>query len=271
MAHDGGRIRGHGCIGPAGSGDAAGARMIPGESIRHTWRCSGSLAPKRFTRKTRQPLLDFLLFSLTVFLLLLASTPDVRAAEVTLAWDPNPEPSVQGYRVYYGKASGFYTGVVDVGNQTDCIITGLEAGTTYYFACTAYSASGDESNFSGEIVYTTQGGSSGSSSGSNTVAANCFIATAAWGSGFAPEVATLREFRDRCLLTNRPGRAFVEWYYRVSPAVAAVVAEHESLRAAVRWGLTPVVYGVKYPAAALVLALLIPVAVVAKRKRASKR
>ena len=171
----------------------------------------------------------------------------MRAAEVTLAWDPNPEPAVEGYRVYYGKASGFYTNVIDVGNRTDCVIPGLDAGTTYFLACTAYSATGDESDFSGEIVYATDGGSSGSSG------SRCFIATAAFGSGLAPEVLTLREFRDRYLLTNGPGQAFVDWYYRVSPNAAAFIAQHESLKTAVRWGLAPVVCSIKYP-------LLLPVA-----------
>ena len=134
------------------------------ESNQRTWRYSGSLVNNSSTGKTtRQPRLHFFLFVLLVFSLIFASTPEVRAAEVTLAWDPNPEPSVQGYRVYYGKASGFYTNVIDVGNRTDRVIPGLEAGTTYYLACTAYSATGDESNFSGEIVYATDGGSSGSS------------------------------------------------------------------------------------------------------------
>ena len=194
----------------------------------------------------------------------------MRAAEVTLAWDPNPEPSVQGYRVYFGKASGFYTNVLDVGNRTDCVIPGLDAGTTYFFACTAYSATGDESNFSGEIVYATDGGSSGSSDSSDSrVTAKCFIATAAYGSGLAPEVLTLREFRDRYLLTNGPGQAFVEWYYRVSPPAAAFIAEHESLKTAVRWGLTPVVCAVKYPSATLAMILLIPAAVIVRKRAKS--
>jgi hypothetical protein len=224
------------------------------------------LTTRRFTQKTSRHTLFHLFFSvLIVFSLLYASTPEVYAAEVTLAWDPNPEPAVEGYRVYYGKASGFYTNVVDVGNRTDCVIPGLEAGTTYFFACTAYSATGDESNFSGEIVYTTGASSSGSGG-----SASCFIATAAWGSWLAPEVVTLREFRDRCLLTNAAGQALVDWYYRVSPPAAAFIAEHESLRTAARWGLTPVVYAVKHPAAALVVIALIPaVVVVRKRSRRS--
>lgn len=264
MAFFGGWTRRRGCIGLKCRDVLNGACMCPGEISRLAWRYPGPLKTGRFTRTTRHSRL--FLFFLLAFLFLIPLTPELRAAEVTLAWDPNPEPSVQGYRVYYGISSGFYTGVVDVGNRTDCVITGLEPGTTYYFACTAYSATGDESNFSGEIVYSTQGGSAGSSSGSNTVVTKCFIATAAYGSGLAPEVVTLREFRDRWMLTNRPGRAFVEWYYRVSPAIAAVIAEHESLRAAVRWGLTPLILGVKYPMASIAMALLLPAAIIAVRR-----
>ena len=219
------------------------------------------------TRKTNRHILPCFFTSVLIVLsLLFATTPDVRAAEVTLAWDANPEPSIQGYRVYYGKASGSYTNVFDAGNRTDCVITGLDPGVTYFFACTAYGATGDESNFSGEIVYTSNTPNPPPNSSGNFVAVKCFIATAAFGSGLAPEVTVLRDFRDRYLLTNRPGQAFVDWYYAVSPPVAAYIAERESLRTVVRAGLTPVVYGVKYPAAALAVALLLPAIIVIRKK-----
>jgi hypothetical protein len=228
------------------------------------------LSTEWFIRKTTRHALPCILISvLIVFSFLPATTHDVCAAEVTLAWDANPEPSVQGYRVYYGKASGSYASVFDAGNRTDCVITGLDPGATYFFACTAYSATGDESDFSGEIVFVTESQPTNSSSSKNFIAAKCFIATAAYGSGFAPEVALLRDFRDRYLLTNRPGQAFVDWYYTVSPPVAAFIAGHESLKTAVRVGLTPVVYAVKYPAAALAVALLLPAIVVIRMR--SKR
>ena len=87
-------------------------------------------------------------------------------------------------------------------------------------------------------------GSAGGSSGSNS-ASGCFIATAAYGSYFEKHVQILRNFRDAYLMTNDLGRAFVGFYYRHSPAIADVIARHDSLRAAVRLGLAPVI-GVAY-------------------------
>jgi hypothetical protein len=89
------------------------------------------------------------------------------------------------------------------------------------------------------------GGSSSGGAGTETSSSGCFIATAAYGSYFEKHVQILRNFRDAYLLTNDWGRAFVGFYYRHSPAVADVIANHSGLRAAVRLGLMPVV-GVAY-------------------------
>jgi len=69
------------------------------------------------------------------------------------------------------------------------------------------------------------------------VGGGCFIATAAFGSYLEPHVKVLRDFRDRYLLTNSLGQAFVSFYYRHSPPIADVIREHASLRYATRFGV----------------------------------
>jgi hypothetical protein len=69
----------------------------------------------------------------------------------------------------------------------------------------------------------------------------CFIATAAFGSPLDPAVKLLREFRDKRLLTNGVGRAFVAAYYRWSPPAADFIARSGALRLLVCVLLFPVV------------------------------
>src|SRR5881397_2262341 len=73
------------------------------------------------------------------------------AAQVTLAWDPNTETDLAGYKLYYGTSSGSYPSSVDVGNLTSYTLSGLIEGRTYYFAATAYDLNVNESGFSNEV------------------------------------------------------------------------------------------------------------------------
>lgn len=73
----------------------------------------------------------------------------------------------------------------------------------------------------------------------------CFIATAAYGNVNHPNVSILRQFRDRWLLTNRAGEAFIIFYYENSPAIAEFIERHEFLKPIARVVLLPVV-GISY-------------------------
>jgi hypothetical protein len=100
---------------------------------------------------------------------------------------------------------------------------------------------------------------------------DCFIATAAWGSWMDPHVATLREFRDEVLMASAPGRAFVSFYYRHSPDIAAVIGRHEALRAVTRAALAPIVFAIERPAAAGGLILIGILSLVNLRRAAARK
>lgn len=75
-----------------------------------------------------------------------------------LNWDAGTDPKIAGYRVYYGTASRAYAQAkgsgLDAGNCNRFVVSNLERGRRYYFAVTAYDASGDESDFSNEASKT---------------------------------------------------------------------------------------------------------------------
>ncbi len=77
----------------------------------------------------------------------------LHSASVSVSWNSNTEPDLAGYQVYYGTQSMNYTNLVDVGNVTEYVVHGLEIGTTYYFAVTAYDENWNESDYSEEVVY----------------------------------------------------------------------------------------------------------------------
>ena len=81
-------------------------------------------------------------------------TVTVATANVTLAWNPNPESDFDGYRLHFGTAAGTYTVHVDVGNVTSYTVNGLQTGTQDFFAVTAYDLGGAESGVSNEVSAT---------------------------------------------------------------------------------------------------------------------
>ena len=71
----------------------------------------------------------------------------------------------------------------------------------------------------------------------------CLIATAAYGSEFAPQVQQLREIRDNQLMNTEAGSAFMssfnEAYYSFSPYIADMERESPVFKEIVKAGLTP--------------------------------
>jgi hypothetical protein len=97
-------------------------------------------------------------FRLLILLICLAACESAMAASVTLDWNASSSANVLGYNVYFGTSSGNYASKVDVGGSMSVTISNLVPGLTYYFAATAYDASGGESGFSSEISYSVPGG-----------------------------------------------------------------------------------------------------------------
>lgn len=98
---------------------------------------------------------QFILFHILIlFILSLILFQPALAAPIKLAWDPNTEPDLAGYKVYYGAASRVYGSSINVGNVTTYTVTGLIPGKTYFFAVTAYNTSNLESNYSNEVAGT---------------------------------------------------------------------------------------------------------------------
>jgi len=76
------------------------------------------------------------------------------AGSLSLAWDPNTEDDLAGYKVYIGTASQTFSQIIDVGHVTAFTVTDLLEGETYFSTVTAYDIFVNESNFSNEVSTT---------------------------------------------------------------------------------------------------------------------
>jgi len=221
-----------------------------------------------------------------------------RSASVIVSWAAVTD--ITDYRVYFGTVS-VDENQVDAGNVTSFTVTGLENGTEYLFAVSALeqpvyhfsitardsTQNGNESVFSSESTLAigplTEGALSNELTATPDVTTpypdlpdkGCFVATAAFGVDWTAEVQVLRDFRDRFLVSNQPGRALVRWYYRNGPSAAALIAEYDAVRPAVRALLWPLVvialFALAAPTAATFTLLFLCFVLVAVRRSASYR
>ncbi len=100
----------------------------------------------------------------------------------------------------------------------------------------------------------------------------CSITRIVAGSDLAPRIQSLRDFRDKYLMTNFAGRKFVRLYYHASPLLAEFIERHEKMREAARWMLRPVIFFAEHPGQILFLILLLcSVAFVLKMKALRRR
>jgi hypothetical protein len=139
-----------------------------------------------------------------LFLLMwVLSAGPASAVDLTLAWDPNTEPDLEGYGVYLSKdapgppydLAGYVTTaeLEDPSNPT-FTVTGLVKGDRYYLALTAYDTSGAESDFSDAVcadigdtvtacASSDTGGDSGGGGSGGGSGGTCFIGTPLQDSG----------------------------------------------------------------------------------------
>lgn len=109
--------------------------------------------------KNRELPVFFLIGAMIFFVALLWCVPAL-AADLTLAWDPNPEPHLEGYAVYLKKNAvpeekNLYGHValedLDDPNAPRFQISGLENNIKYYISLKAYDIAGQYSAFSEPI------------------------------------------------------------------------------------------------------------------------
>ena len=102
---------------------------------------------------------SFFIFVLLSLVTLITSSfvfPQITyAVHVTLAWDANSEPNLDGYKSFYRQEGDNYNynhpDWVGSHTETTCTIYGLYDNTIYYFVVRAFDTSGNESSDSNEV------------------------------------------------------------------------------------------------------------------------
>jgi hypothetical protein len=158
---------------------------------------------------------------------------DVRFSTSPITAD-DPDSFVRAYRAV--TADTAMTGLAvptgpKMGEPIDVDFGGLQPKTHYWVAVRAVDVCNVVSAVSVSELTTTQT--------NFTKLSGCFVATAAYGSALEPQVAALRQVRDRLLGVNPLFTAGAELYYRSGPAAAEVLRRSDTARALTRTLLGP--------------------------------
>ncbi|MEJ2102327.1 MAG: fibronectin type III domain-containing protein [Desulfobacterales bacterium] len=151
------------------------------------------------------------------FILLEVFPSPCLAKKVTLGWDANPEPDLEGYVIYrnigspgppFKYADELQENELNNPLNPQVALTGLNEHSRYYIAVTAYDTEGNESYFSDQLcveivdssiescgIIPSNYGSSSESSGDGRSGGGggggCFISSSAGGSGHARVMAVI--------------------------------------------------------------------------------
>ena len=152
-----------------------------------------------------------------------------------------------GYTHYDSKGNkigrsepGFFGGYTEYdakGNKIGHSEPGFFGGYNHYDNSGHKTGHSDPGVFGGYNHYDASGNKTGSSDpgffggySHNDSTAGCYIATCVYGSYDCPEVWTLRRFRDYSLAESAAGRAFIRFYYAVSPTVVKLFGRNKTFR-----------------------------------------
>ncbi len=163
-----------------------------------------------------------------LFVFIAVSILSYGAQSVSLAWDPNTEPDLGGYRLYYGITNELATNVTSISaTSTNTTVQGLFQGQTYFFYLTATNTSGLESDPSNMVFYQVPSNPSGDlpppvTPPADTPAASPVLPVVSW---FLPPITYGAPLGDRELnaLANFSGTN-VPGYFTYAPSYGKILS-----------------------------------------------
>lgn len=94
---------------------------------------------------------------LTAIFILFAATLYAKTGNITLGWDRNTDTDLEGYKLYRSDVSGDYSGITPVdimGNPNKYTMQiEMEHAIPNYYVLTAFDTSGNESEYSNQVMH----------------------------------------------------------------------------------------------------------------------